>query len=232
MVPFVVALVTRARITAAMEEIFSEGLRLGAHFARPSLQQNVRGFPQNSNAGPQHQQTNRETENRIEPLGTSYSNSNRTGNDGDVRKRIPKIMNQNAAQIQIVPPAHQRQRNSAVDAKRSQRRPYHPALDHMDRRAQSLQRFVSEPQRKKHQHQRIGESRQRARAVITVRFFRIRRTLRPAHGQPGNTQRRHVRKIVHRIIQQRYGMPEKSADNFGDYQSQRGDHGPTEHRRL
>src|SRR5882762_1472198 len=124
------------------------------HFARPPLQQNVRGFPQNSYAGPQHQQTNRETKNRVEPLRTRNSNGNRPSDDRDIGKCIAKIMNQNAAQIQIVPSAHQRQRNSAVDTKRSQRSPYHPALDDLDRRAQSFQRFVTEPQRKKHQQDR------------------------------------------------------------------------------
>jgi len=33
---FVVVVVTRARITIGMEELVSEGLRLGAHFARPA----------------------------------------------------------------------------------------------------------------------------------------------------------------------------------------------------
>src|SRR6267154_2221519 len=75
----------------------------------------------------------------------------------------------NLRSIQIVPPAHQRQRNSAVDTKRSQRRPYHPALDDLDRRAQSFQRFVTEPQRKKYQHKRVGKSSECARAVVAVR---------------------------------------------------------------
>src|SRR5579859_565614 len=56
-----------------------------AHLARAALEKNVRGFPENADAGPQYEQADGDAEEWIDPEGSSHSNSDCANNDGDVR---------------------------------------------------------------------------------------------------------------------------------------------------
>ena len=117
-------------------------------------------------------------------------------------------MNQNAAEIEIVAAAHERERYAAIDGKRGNRSPDHPAFDYLDRRVEAFDRFIAQPKGEKDQHKRVGEGGESAGAMVAVGFFGVRRTFRPAHGQPGNAESGNIGKIVHSIVEQSYGAPE------------------------
>ena len=139
-------------------------------------------------------------------------------------------MNQDAAQIQIAAAANERESDAAVHGERGERSPDHPAFDDAHGRAEALEGFVAEPERKQHKQQCVRERRENSGAVIAVGFFGVGGTLGPAHGETGNADRGNVGKIVHRVIQKRDGVAEDAAEDFGDDQAESGGHGPAEHR--
>src|ERR1700730_11205799 len=55
-----------------------------AHTLRTAFQQNMRGLAQNSDAGPQHQQANRDTQQRIDPTKPGHMNDDCADDDGDI----------------------------------------------------------------------------------------------------------------------------------------------------
>src|SRR5437016_8167229 len=75
-----------------------------AEFTRATFEKDVRGFAQDANAGPQHEQSNGETEERINPSSAGDMNDDRAGDDGDIRKGVTKVVDQDAAQIEIAAP--------------------------------------------------------------------------------------------------------------------------------
>src|SRR6266852_1326469 len=84
------------------------------HFEWTSFQQNVGRFAQNSDAGPEDEKADGETENGVEPLRAGDSNGDGAGDDRDVGKSVAEIVDKNAAQIEIVAAAYERQRNSTI----------------------------------------------------------------------------------------------------------------------
>ena len=70
-----------------------------AHFLRPPLQQDVRRIPQNPDARPQHQHSDRQAQHRIDPVPPGRANHNRADNNRHIRERVAKVVHQNAAQI-------------------------------------------------------------------------------------------------------------------------------------
>ncbi len=80
-------------------------------------------------------------------------------NDGDVRKRVAKVMNEDAAQVQVGTAANQRQCNSTVNEQGGNGSPDHPTFYHLNGRAQALNGLIAQPNRKKDQYNCICERR-------------------------------------------------------------------------
>src|SRR5215472_7482793 len=97
-------------------------------------------------------------------------NNNRTDDDGDIRKSVTEVVNEDTAEIQVAAPTNQRESNAAVHRESGKRSPNHPAFDNGYGSAQPLDCFVTEPQRKKDKHDGISERRESTSAMIAVRF--------------------------------------------------------------
>src|SRR5579885_1897383 len=202
------------------------------HILRTPFEQNMRGIAQNSNTRPQHQQTNRKAKHRVNPFQSRVVNRNRARNNRNIRERIAEIVNQDAAQVQVFVAAHHSQRDSAIYRQSRDRSPDHPAFDDCHGSAQPLDGLPSEPRGKQHEQHSVRKRRQRSRAMVAVRLIAIRRSLCPAHCNPRNAQRGYIGKVVHSVIQQRHAMPQQSAENLRNYQSQRRQHRPRQNARL
>ena len=119
-----------------------------AQFTRTAFEKDVRGFAQDADARPQHKQSDGEAEERINPVRAGDVNDDRAGDDGDVRKGITEIVDQDAAQIEIAATADERQSDAAVHGESGDGSPDHPALDDGDGSAESFDGFIAEPERK------------------------------------------------------------------------------------
>ena len=65
--------------------------------------------------------------------------------------------------------------------------------------------------------------------MITVGFLVVGGARRPAHREPGDAERRDVRKIVHCVVQEGDAATEDTAYNFREDESKCSDHSPAEH---
>jgi hypothetical protein len=111
-----------------------------------ALEQDVGGFAQDSDAGPENEQTDGETEERIDPADAGRADDDGADDDGDIGERVTEIVNQDAAEIQVVAAADKSKRDAAVDGESGEGSPDHPALDDFYRRAEALDRFVTQPE--------------------------------------------------------------------------------------
>ncbi len=67
--------------------------------------------------------------------------------------------------------------------------------------------------------------------MVAECFFGVGGALRPAHGQPGDSEGRDVAQVVNGIIQQRDRPAKHSAKDFRDDEAERGHHGPGQNGR-
>lgn len=201
-----------------------------ADFARTAFKENVGRLAQDADAGPQNQKANGQAEQRVDPVETGEMNEDGASNDGDVGKSVAEIVDQDAAHVEIAARFDQGQGNAAVDSQGGDGGPDHPAFNDRNRRAEALDGFIAEPGGKQYQHKRIGVGGQGTSAVIAKRFFFVRGALGPAHGQVGKPDSRHVRKIVHGVIQQSDGMTKDASEDFCNHETERGGHGPSQDR--
>src|SRR5580693_6421887 len=156
-------------------------------------------------------------------------NDDRAGDDGDIREGIAEIVNQDAAEIEVLAAADKSQRDTAIDGQRRNGSPDHPAFDDIHWSAETLDSFITKPKRKQDENKSVGVCGKRAGAVIPVGFFVIGGAFGPAHGEIGNAEGGNVGEIVNRVVQERDAMAENAAKNFRHHQTQRGGHGPSEH---
>src|SRR6516162_4850393 len=68
--------------------------------------------------------------------------------------------------------------------------------------------------------------------MISIGFFAVGGTLRPAHRQVGDAQSGNVGKVMDGVVEERDAAPENAAENFRDDQAEREDHGPAKDGRL
>src|SRR5713101_8257930 len=118
-----------------------------AEFTRTTFEKDVRGFAQDADAGPQHEQSDGEAEERINPSRAGDVNDDRAGDDGDVRKGVTEVVNQDAAQIEIAAAADERESDAAVYGEGGDGGPDHPALADGHGRAETFDGFIAEPER-------------------------------------------------------------------------------------
>ena len=116
---------------------------LQAEFTRAAFEKDVRRFAQDADAGPQHKQSNGETEERIDPARAGNVNDHSADDDGDVRESITEIVDQDAAQIEIAAAADERESDAAVYGEGGNGSPDHPALNDGDGGAETLDGFIT-----------------------------------------------------------------------------------------
>src|ERR1700687_2076741 len=114
-----------------------------AEFTRAAFEKDVRRFAQDANAGPQHEQSDGETKERIDPTRAGNVNDHGADDDGDVRKSITEVVNQDASQIEIAAAGDERESDAAVYGKGGNGSPDHPALDDGDGGAETPDRFIA-----------------------------------------------------------------------------------------
>src|SRR5438067_5359582 len=68
--------------------------------------------------------------------------------------------------------------------------------------------------------------------MIAVGFFAVGRALCPTHRKIGDAESRNIRKVVDGVVEQCNAVAENAAENFGDDQAERKDHGPAKNGRL
>ena len=68
--------------------------------------------------------------------------------------------------------------------------------------------------------------------MVAVGLLGVGGTLGPAHGKKRDADRGYVREIVDGVVEQRDGVAEDAADDFGGDEAERGGHGPAKHRRA
>jgi len=138
-------------------------------------------------------------------------------------------VNEDAAQIEVAPPADESEGDAAIHGERTDGSPDHPALDHGHRGTEALESFISEPERKQDQDESVGERSKRAGTVIAVSLLSVGRPFGPAHGEIGNAESGDIGKIVNRVVQKGDAAAENAAKNLRNHQAERGGHGPAEH---
>src|ERR1700674_1389811 len=99
--------------------------------------------------------------------------------DRDIRKGVAEVVDQNAAQVEVAAAAHKRESDAAVHRERCEGRPDHPALDDVYGSAQTLDGFVTKPQRKNDENDGIGECGEDSGAMIAVSLLGVGGTLGP-----------------------------------------------------
>ena len=127
-------------------------------------------------------------------------NKDRASDNGDVGKSVAEIVEENAAHVEIAAGIDEGQSDSAVDGKRGERGPDHPAFDNGDRRTEALDGFIAEPSGEQYQNEGIGVSGESAGAMVAEGFFPVGRALGPTHGQVGEANGGYVGKIVDCVI--------------------------------
>jgi len=120
--------------------------------------------------------------------------------DGDVGDSVTEIMDENAAEIEVLVAAHDGEGDAAVDGESGDRSPDHPAFDDFDWSAETLDGFIAEPSGKKDEKNRVGEGGESPGAMVAVGFVAIGGTFCPAHGEPGDAEGWNVGKIVNGVV--------------------------------
>ncbi len=202
------------------------------HVLRTAFEKKMAGCAQDADARPQDEQADREAQDRVNPTAAGVMNRDGTGNDGDIGDRVAEVVNQNRAEIQIFVAAHHGKRDAAVDGKRGDGSPDHPAFDDGDGRAQAVNCFPAEPEREQHKQHGVGERGERSGAMVAIGLVAVGGAFGPTHGEPGDAERGHIGKIVHGIVQQRDASAKDAAENFGEDEPQCGDHGPGKNARF
>ena len=110
---------------------------------RATLEQDVSGVAQDSDAGPKNEQADGKTEKRVDPADSGRADDDGADDDGDVGERVAKIVNEDAAEIEVVAAADKRERDAAIDGEGGEGSPDHPALDNFYRRAKAFDGFVA-----------------------------------------------------------------------------------------
>src|SRR2546421_387029 len=151
------------------------------------------------------------------------------GEDGDIGKRVTEIVNEDAAQIEVAPPADESEGDAAIDGESGDGGPDHPALDHGHGGAEALESFIPEPERKQDEDEGVGERSKRAGAVIAVGLFAIGGPFGPAHREIGNAERGEVGKIANRVVEKGDAAAENAAKDLRHNQTESGSHGPAKH---
>ena len=171
-----------------------------AQFARAAFQKNVGRFAENADAGPEDKQADGQAEKGINPVRAGHVNDDCANDDGDVRKGVAEIVNQDAAQIKVTAAADESQGDATIHSQRGNGGPDHPAFDHLHRGAKTPDGFITEPKRKQNEDKSIGKRSQSAGAVIAVSLLAVGGSLGPTHGEIADAECRDVRKIVNGVI--------------------------------
>src|SRR5579859_3002690 len=157
--------------------------------SRQTLQQDMTALTQNSQGAPQDHQPYGHPNRRVHPARARPTNRQGTRKNRDVRQRIAKIVNQDAAQVQIFSPANQSQSDSAIDAQREHSDPEHQRGANFDRPRQTLIRFKQNVNGYQDQQNRIDEGSKNSRAMISVGFFFGGRPFGQSNRDPRNKDR-------------------------------------------
>src|SRR5579859_928335 len=84
---------------------------------RTPFQKNVGGIAEDADTGPENQQTDGEAENGVDPVIVGVMNDDCANDDGDVRESIAEIVDENAAEVQVLVAAHNGKSYAAIDGK-------------------------------------------------------------------------------------------------------------------
>jgi len=179
---------------------------LEVNFPRQTLEENVAAFAQNSGAGPQDHRADAHSDHGIEPGGAGPANAESADHDGDVGKSVAQIVDPDAANVEVAATAMDGEGDASIDDQSEKRDPQHDAGLDFDRVAQAQDRFIEQAERHDGEQHGIHKRGQDSRAVIAVGFLRSGRAPGPAHGKPGDDQRRHVGQVMHGIADERDGM--------------------------
>lgn len=185
-----------------------------AGFAGAAFEEDVGGFAKNTDAGPENEHADGEAEERVDPVSAGETDGDGAGNDGDIRKSVAKIVDEDAAEIEIAAATNESKRDAAVDGEGADGSPDHPAFDDFDGRAEAIDRFPGKPGRQEDKEHGIGEGGESAGAMVAVGFFAVGGTRGPKHGEIGDAESGNVRKIVDGVIEKGDAVPEKAADDF------------------
>src|SRR5215813_5139377 len=191
-----------------------------------TLKQNVGGFAQDADTRPEDENADRQAQHWINPVRPGHANKKGADDDGDVRERIAKVVNEDAAEIQVFMTANESERDSTIDGEGGDGRPDHPAFHDGDGRAQTVDGFPGQPECQEDEANGIRERCECAGAMIAVSFVGVGGPLRPAHGQIGDAESRNVGKVVNGIVEQGDAVAEQASYDFGCNQAEGGDHGP------
>ncbi len=181
---------------------------LDAELERSTFEEDVSGFAQDADAGPEDENTDGDAENRIDPEGAGEMNEDGAANDSDIGEGVAEIVNENAAEIEIAASTNKSEGDTAVNGESGEGSPNHPAFDDVYGRAEALDGFVTEPDGKEDKEDGVGESGEDAGAMVTVGFLGVGRTLSPAHGKPGDAKGGDIGEIVDGVVEQSDGTAE------------------------
>src|SRR5262249_22614608 len=101
-----------------------------AEFPRTALQQDMGGFPQDTDTGPKDQKTDRQAQDWVDPAGSGHADEDSADDDSDVGNSVTKVVNQDAAKIEVLAATDQGKGDATVDGQSSDGSPDHPAFDH------------------------------------------------------------------------------------------------------
>ena len=175
------------------------------------------GFFQDAVARPQHQHADGRADGGVHPVCAGRADDQRPGKYADVGESVAKIVNQDAAQVEVAAAAQQSKRDAAIHGQRSERNPDHQVIAHCLRVAQASVGLVKQEQRHQLQQDGVGERRQNTRAVVAVGLLGIRRALGPAQRKPGNHQRGHIGEVMNGVAHQGDRVAQVTAHQFGDH---------------
>ena len=176
----------------------------------------MRRFAQDADAGPQDQRTNPQAEEGIDPVRTGFANDDCADDDRDVGKAVAEIVNQDAPKIEVAARANERQGDAAVHRQSCHGGPHHPFFHDLHGRAQALDGFITEPERKQNQYKGVGKGGQRAGAMIAVSLLAVGGALGPAHRQIGDAESGNIGKVVDGIVEQRDAAAKNATENFSN----------------
>ena len=124
---------------------------------RTAFEQDVSRIAKYADAGPENEQADGEAKNRVEPVVVGVMNDDRADDDGDVGEGVAEIVDEDAAEVEVLVATHNSESDTAIDAERGDGSPDHPALDDFDGRTKTIDGFITKPERKNDEEDGVCE---------------------------------------------------------------------------
>ena len=140
-------------------------------------------------------------------------------------------MQQRAAQVDVVMPAHKQERDAAIHDDAGGGHPDHEPGMHIHRVQQAVEGLVPDIKRHQHQREAVYERCQHPGAVVAESLASVGTASCEVNGPPGEQQGKEVGKVVARLGKQRQAMGLDPRDYQQDDVRQRDQQRNAEHAR-